>query len=264
MSSGTSLLSHRFAYKSVDFLNSESRLSSPAQAASLIPPLRSCPLLPSASEVCNLDVSSVDVSSGEAVCSSLLSHRVAYTGSHGFGWPEAWSVPGPLDTRRDLETRMSERDVLLTTGSVGQKPGRHLDHWVRGGIKTNAGPKDMCGFPRSRLAGSLAGTWAIRNAEGLRKRPAKRDARLPTGSVGQSMAGTWAVGHAEGLTQTPVRKRWQAPQWFGWPEAWSAPGPLDTRRESDKRWSERDARLPTGSVGQKPGRYLGHWIRGEI
>ena len=97
--------------------------------------------------------------------------RTRCQASHGFGWPEAWSVPGPLDTRRDLETRMSERDVLLTTGSVGQKPGRHLDHWVRGGIKTNAGPKDMCGFPRSRLAGSLVGTWAIRNAEGLRKRP---------------------------------------------------------------------------------------------
>ena len=136
------------------------------------------------------------------------------------------------------------RLTVASTGSVGQKPGRHLDHWVRGGIKTNAGPKDMCGFPRSRLAGSLVGTWAIRNAEGLRKRPDKRDARLPTGSVGQSMAGTWAVGHAEGLTQTPVRKRWQAPQCFGWAEAWPASGSLESQRDLGKRGTERYVMQP--------------------
>ena len=151
---------------------------------------------------------------------------------HGFGWPEAWPGPGPLATRRDLDQRRSERYVRLPTGSVGQKPGRNLGHWKRGGIQTNAGLKDMSGFPRVRLTRSLAGTWAVGNA--ARFRP------------------------------TPVRKRCQASRGFDWPEDWPAPGPLETRQDVAERRSEIDARLPTGSVGQKPGRHLGRWRRGEI
>ena len=75
--------------------------------------------------------------------------------------------------------------------------------------------------------------------------------------LARSMAGTWAVGHAEGIRQTLVRTRCQASHGFGWPEAWSVPGPLDTRRDLETRMSERDVLLTTGSVGQKPGRHLG-------
>ena len=108
---------------------------------------------------------------------------------------------------------------------VGQKHGWHLGRWTRGGNQTNAGPNEMPGFPRVRLA--------------------------------RSMVGTWAVGHAEGIRQTLVRTRCQASHGFGWPEAWSVPGPLDTRRDLETRMSERDVLLTTGSVGQKPSRHLG-------
>ena len=152
--------------------------------------------------------------------------------SHGFGWPEAWPAPSPLETRTDTDQRRSEIDDSLPTGSVGQKPGRHLGRWKRGGIQTNVVPKKMSGFPRVRLARSLAGTCAVGNVPGFRT--------------------------------TPVRTRCQSPHGFGGQEAWPAPGPLETRSDTDKRRSETDVRLPTGSVGQKPGRHRGRWKRGGI
>ena len=161
---------------------------------------------------------------------------------NGFGWPEAWPAPGPLDTRVDLDTRRSG--------------GMHVS-------------------PLVRLARSLAGTCAIGNAEGYRQTPVRKRCKAPHAfgwpapsfprvRLARSLAGTWAVGNAERFRQTPVRKRCQASHGFGWPEAWPAPGPLETRTDFDKRRSEIDAGLHTGSVGQKTGRHLGRWKRGGI
>ena len=166
-------------------------------------------------------------------------------------------------------------DACLPTGSVGQKPGRHLCHWKRGGIPTNAGPKEMQGSPRVRLASAKLSTGSVGQKPGRNLGRWKRGAistnagpkamsGFPRLRLARGLAGTWAIGDADGFRQTPVGNRCRSPHGFGWPEDWPTPGPLETRRDLDKRLSERYVMLPTGSVDQKPGRYLGRWKRGGI
>ena len=94
-------------------------------------------------------------------------------GPHTFGGPETWPTPVRLEERKVIEIRRPERDAMVRTGSDGQKPGRHMGRWKRGGIETNGGPKEMPGFPRARLARSLAGTCAVGNAERFTQTPAR-------------------------------------------------------------------------------------------
>ena len=59
----------------------------------------------------------------------------------------------------------------------------------------------------------------------------ERDVLLTTGSVGQKPSRHLGLGNAGGLRPTPVRKICVASHGVGWPEAWPAPGPFETRRD---------------------------------